>query len=115
MSKAEFLRQDPEEIEAFIRGADLDTELDAKTLIEKVRKDEITIEQIVRALGEAEAALFDADIKGLEVYRSDDAGKNWRRTHEQPIRRVSYTFGYYFGQFGLRRTTSIGSTCWACP
>ncbi|HVF36241.1 MAG TPA: glycosyl hydrolase, partial [Candidatus Saccharimonadia bacterium] len=33
MSKEEFLRQDPEEIEGFIRDADLDNAIDAKTLV----------------------------------------------------------------------------------
>jgi len=98
MTKAEFLRQDPEEIESFIRSADLDTELDAKKLIEMVKKDELTLADLVKQLGEAEAALFDTDIRGLEVYRSDDAGATWRRTHEYPLREVTYTYGYYFGQ-----------------
>ena len=98
MSKEEFLRQDPEAIESFIRSSDLDTELDAKTLIEKVRHDELTMADIVAMLTEAEAALFDSDIKGLEIYRSDDAGASWHRTHALPLREVTYTYGYYFGQ-----------------
>jgi photosystem II stability/assembly factor-like uncharacterized protein len=97
MSKAEFLRQDPDEIEAFIRDNDLDTSLDAKALLEKVRKDEVKMADLVAALSDANAALFDADIHGLEVWRSDDAGATWRRTHDEPIREVTYTYGYYFG------------------
>ena len=97
MSQAEFLRQDPEEIETFIRDHDLDTALDAKALVAMVRKGEVTVAQVVQGLNDAEAALFQADIRGLEVYRSDDAGESWRRTHAEPLREVSYTYGYYFG------------------
>jgi photosystem II stability/assembly factor-like uncharacterized protein len=98
MSKDEFLRQDPEEIEAFIRSADLPVEIDAEILTEKVRKDEITLAQLRARLEDANAALFDSDVWGLTIWRSDDAGATWRRTHDTPLRDVTYTFGYYFGQ-----------------
>lgn len=98
MSKAEFLAQPEDAIEAFIRQNDLDTELDAKTLIAKVASDQVTIADLVRALNDAEAALFNTDIRGLEIYRSNDAGQTWQRTHDQPLREVTYTYGYYFGQ-----------------
>ncbi len=98
MSKEQFLAQDPDEIEAFIRGSDLDTELDAKSLIALIQSDELKIQDLIHALNDAEAALFNTDIRGLEIYRSDDAGANWKRTHERPLSEVTYTYGYYFGQ-----------------
>jgi len=98
MSKEEFLAQDPEEIEDFIRGNDLDPRLDAQRLIAAVRSDSITIDDLLHALQDANAALFSADIRGIEVWRSDDAGASWRRMNPEPIRQVVYTYGYYFGQ-----------------
>ncbi|UCC83955.1 MAG: glycosyl hydrolase, partial [Gemmatimonadota bacterium] len=98
MSKEEFLAQDPEEIEDFIRGNDLDPRLDASRLIAAVRSDSITIDDLLQALQDANAALFSADIRGIEVWRSDDAGVTWRRMNPEPIRQAVYTYGYYFGQ-----------------
>ena len=98
MSKEDFLAQDPEEIETFIRGSDLDTSLDAETLIEMIENDELTLADLLAELDDANANLFNTDIRGIEVWRSDDAGATWRRTHEEPIRQVVYTYGYYFGQ-----------------
>jgi photosystem II stability/assembly factor-like uncharacterized protein len=98
MSKEEFLAQDPEEIEDFIRGNDLDPRLDARRLIAAVRSDSITIADLLQALQDANAALFSADIRGIEVWRSDDAGNTWRRMNPEPIRQAVYTYGYYFGQ-----------------
>ncbi len=98
MSKEEFLAQGPDEIEAFIRSNDLDTDLDAKTLIARIQSDELKIQDLIDALNDAEAALFNTDIRGLEIYRSNDAGATWRRTHERPLSEVTYTYGYYFGQ-----------------
>lgn len=104
MDKAEFLAQDSEEIENFIRDNDLDTELDAKTLIAKVKADEISVQDLVRALNDAEAALFNTDIHGLEIYRSDDAGASFKRTHDMPIEGVYFTYGYWFGQIRVSPT-----------
>lgn len=98
MSREEFLRQDPEEIEDFIRDNDLDPALDAAKLVELVRKGEVTVAQIVKAVEDANANLFATDIRGPEVWRSDDAGGTWRRAHEQPLREFWYTYGYYFAQ-----------------
>ncbi|MEL7061368.1 MAG: glycosyl hydrolase [Acidobacteriota bacterium] len=98
MSREEFLRQDPEAIEDFVRGNDLDTALDAETLIEMVRENELTLEDLLAEIDDANASLFETDIRGLEIYRSDDGGATWRRTHDEPVRDVVYTYGYYFGE-----------------
>lgn len=104
MSKEEFLAQDPEAIEDFIRGNDLDITLDAKKLIKMVKDDEITLEQILEEVSDANANLFNTDIRGLEIWRSDDGGETWARTHEEPIREVVYTYGYYFAQIRVSPT-----------
>jgi photosystem II stability/assembly factor-like uncharacterized protein len=97
MSKEQFLSQDPDEIEDFIRDNDFETALDASTLIERVKKDEVKVADLVRILEAANEGFSDQDVWGLEIYRSDDGGGSWRRTHEQPLREVTYTYGYYFG------------------
>jgi photosystem II stability/assembly factor-like uncharacterized protein len=98
MTKEEFLTQDPEEIESFIRNNDLDSSLDAAGLIEMVKNDQLSLEDILAELDDANANLFNTDIRGLEIWRSDDGGTSWRRTHQEPLRQVVYTYGYYFGQ-----------------
>jgi photosystem II stability/assembly factor-like uncharacterized protein len=42
--------------------------------------------------------LFNIEVKGAELYRSEDGGKTWRKTHEGYIDDLVYTYGYYFGQ-----------------
>ena len=98
MSKEDFLAQDPEEIEDFIRGNDLDSSLDADALIAMIESDELTLDELLQELDDANANLFNSDVRGLEVWRSDDAGQTWQRTHDEPIRELVYTYGYYFGQ-----------------
>ena len=98
MTKEEFLAQDPEAIEDFIRENDLDASLDAKKLLRMVKDGEVTLEELLEEISDANANLFNTDIRGLEVWRSDDGGATWRRTHDEPLRDVVYTYGYYFGQ-----------------
>jgi len=104
MTKKEFLEQDPEAIEDFIRGNDLETSLDAEKLITMVEEGEITLEEILTELEEASPFLFQSDIRGIEVWRSDDGGATWARTHDEPIRQVVYTYGYYFGEVRVSPT-----------
>ncbi len=98
MSKAEFLRQDPEEIELFIRASDLHQDIDAATLKGMIERDELTIADLIRELEDANTNLFTADIRGIQVWRSDDSGAAWRLTHAQSLDQVVYSYGYYFGQ-----------------
>jgi len=98
MSKEEFLAQDPEEIETFLRGEDLDTALDAEALTTKVKSGEVTMADLVAKLEAKDTGFGSVDIWGPSVWRSDDAGATWRRTHAAPLRELTYTFGYYFGQ-----------------
>jgi photosystem II stability/assembly factor-like uncharacterized protein len=98
MSKEEFLAQDKDEIERFIRSSDFDVNVDADKLIEWVKSGEVSIKDIVDQLDDANANLFNADIVGLQVWRSDDGGGNWSITHEGPLDQVVYSYGYYFGE-----------------
>ncbi len=98
MSKEEFLAQDPEELEDFLRGYDFHPELDAASVREQVESGAITLEMLLEALHDGNAELFSTDVRGAEIWRSDDSGASWRRTHDAPLREVTYTYGYYFGQ-----------------
>ncbi len=98
MGRQEFLRQDPVEVEQFVRDNDFDPSVDAKLLIAQVRSGELTMDALRRKLADGNAALFDADVTGLEIWRSDDAGVSWAKANREPIRDFTYTFGYYFGQ-----------------
>lgn len=98
MTREEFLLQDPEEIEDFVRTADLHPSISGEKLTEMVEAGEVTLEQLLAALNDANANLFSTDIEGPQVWRSEDAGATWSITHTEPIRDMVYTYGYYFGQ-----------------
>jgi photosystem II stability/assembly factor-like uncharacterized protein len=98
MDKDEFLRQDPDEIEMLVRRSDFEPTMDAKKLMAMIKSGELSMDQLRAELTDGNAALFNTDIRGLDVWRSDDAGGSWVRANIEPIRDVTYTYGYYFGE-----------------
>jgi photosystem II stability/assembly factor-like uncharacterized protein len=49
-------------------------------------------------LEDANTQLFDTPVKGAELYRTNDGGKTWTKTHEGQLDDVFYSYGYYFAQ-----------------
>ncbi len=98
MDKQGFLLQDPKAIESFLRSHNFPPDLQAEALIEQVKNDEITPQSLVEKLADGNDNLLNVDIKSLEVYRSDDAGDSFYRTHNEGIQQVVFSYGYYFGQ-----------------
>jgi photosystem II stability/assembly factor-like uncharacterized protein len=101
MRTEEFLAIDPDEIEAFIRSQDLPDTMSAETLRADITSGRITLAQLRERLLDGNASLFDTDIRALELYRSDDQGQSFRKTHAEPIREFTYTYGYYFGKLAV--------------
>jgi photosystem II stability/assembly factor-like uncharacterized protein len=45
----------------------------------------------------ANAALFETEVVGAEIYKSLDSGATWKKTHDNYIDDCFYSYGYYFG------------------
>ena len=45
---------------------------------------------------DANTNLFDTEVIGAEIYKTTDAGKTWKKTHNQFINDAFYSYGYYF-------------------
>lgn len=52
---------------------------------------------LVEYLEDANSMLFDTPVIGAELYRSDDGGKTWKKTHEDFLDDIYFSYGYYFG------------------
>ncbi len=98
MYKESFLLLKDSLIEKYLKDNDFDEEYSVERVKNMIRTDSIKPAALVEYLEDANAQLFDTEIKGAEVYRSDDAGKTWKKTHEGYLDHVFNTYGYYFGQ-----------------
>lgn len=98
MDKAAFLATKDNLINDFLRGNGFPRALNAKAIRKKVAADELSPQQLVEYLEDANSLLFDTPVKGFELYHTTNNGKSWKRTHDDYIPRLYNTYGYYFGQ-----------------
>jgi photosystem II stability/assembly factor-like uncharacterized protein len=94
-------------LESFIRRNQFASKYTPTELKRQLKTGKITTTQIANYLGgavDANAAMFGAPIKGAEVYRSTDSGKNWSLVSESDISQLYNSYGYWFGE--IRVSTS---------
>ncbi|MCS6928700.1 MAG: glycosyl hydrolase [Saprospiraceae bacterium] len=96
MSVAAFLQLADEQIDTFLRENRFPEKYSAKKIKELVQKGQITPQTLVEYLEDANAQLFEVDYIGAEVYRSEDGGRTWKRTHDEPLEQMNFSYGYYF-------------------
>lgn len=97
MTAEEFLLQDEKAVENFLRSNNFPPEYTAKKVIEQVKNDQLKPRELVAKMEDGDTNLFNVDIRSLEIYRSDDGGEHFYRTHKQDLQGVVYSYGYYFG------------------
>jgi hypothetical protein len=99
MSKAEFLDQvELEDLAEYLEENNFPERYEAKDILEQIQNDELKPVALVEYLEDANQEFFDTPVVGVEVYRSDDAGQTWARTHNNFIDNVYFSYGYYFGE-----------------
>jgi len=98
MTKAAFMTLSDSVVEKFLRDNNFADEYTGERVKKMVQADSIKPIALVEYLEDADVALSETNVKGIEVYRSDDAGKTWKRTHQGYLDEVVNTYGYYFGQ-----------------
>ena len=95
----QFLALDDKKLNAFLKFPrnGIPTKYSAENLKQDVKSGKLAPNCIWNYLYDANTALFETPIYGAQVYRSDNAGLSWVKTHVKPIELYS-TYGYYFGK-----------------
>ncbi|MDT0630445.1 WD40/YVTN/BNR-like repeat-containing protein [Rubrivirga litoralis] len=97
ISTEDFLALAEDDLNAFLDANNVPYSYTAESILEMVRAGRIEPADLVGFLEDANAQLFDTPVVGAEVYRSDDHGRTWTRTHEGFLDDLFYSYGYYFG------------------
>lgn len=98
ISRADFLDQvTAEDLTAYLEDNNFPEKYKADALIAQIRDGSLDPIALVEYLEDPNRQLFDTPVIGAEVYRSDDAGETWTRTHTAYIDAMYNAYGYYFG------------------
>lgn len=98
MSREAFLALDNKKLNTFLKQNGFQEKYRAQNVKNMVRSGDATPMDVAKYLENANTQLFDTPVKGAELYRSNDGGKTWKKTHEGQIDDVFYSYGYYFAQ-----------------
>ena len=106
MSIQEFNKISDKDLKSFLRS----NRFPSKYTVERIKSDiddeKISPSDLNKYLVDANSELFNTPIIGAEVYRSDDGGNNWTKTHETFLDGVYNTYGYYFGKIHVDPSNS---------
>lgn len=98
MNNQTFLALENSDINKFLDNYGFPRKYNAVDIKKDVERGKVKPLDLVIYTEDANSLLFDTPVKGGEMYRSNDAGKTWNKTHDDYIESMIYSYGYYFGQ-----------------
>lgn len=98
MKSEQFLSLKKEDVESYLRRFGFPEKYTAASVSAAIKNGEYTPAALVEYLEDANTLLFDTPVVGAEVYRSDNQGAQWTKTHEGYLDNLFNSYGYYFGQ-----------------
>ncbi|WP_281989775.1 WD40/YVTN/BNR-like repeat-containing protein [Aquimarina aggregata] len=98
MSTDTFLNLEDKKLNAFLKTNGFQEKYRADNLKQLVRGGTVKPVDLAKYLEDANAMLFDTPVVGAEVYRTDDGGTSWKKTHTDFLDDIFYSYGYYFAQ-----------------
>ena len=101
-----FMAIDVKLLETFLKENGFPKEHSAKSIRKAVRNGALKPSDIALYLSDANADLFDTPVVGAQVYKSENGGQSWTKTHEGFLDDIYYSYGYYFGMIHVEPTDS---------
>ncbi len=98
MSVDAFLELDDKKLNNYLKNNGFQEKYRAANVKQMVRSGAVKPADLAKYLEDANAMLFDTPVVGAQVFRSDDGGKTWSKTHEGYLDDLYYSYGYYFGE-----------------
>lgn len=96
ITKEGFLALSDEKIASFLKQNHFPEKYTVKKVKDIIQKNTLKPIALVEYLEDANSNLFETDFIGAELYRSEDGGDTWARTHSEAIEQMHFTYGYYF-------------------
>ncbi len=96
LTKESFAALDDKKLEQFLRRNRFPAKYTAASVKDLVKTEKVKPTAVYDYLN-VNDGFVNTGIYGCQVYRSDDGGKTWKKTHDKEIGIYS-TYGYYFGK-----------------
>ncbi len=99
MPDSMFFQLDPEEFDKFLKKNRFPKSLNHAQLTSDIREGKYSPDDLL-VYKKDTFNIPEGEVIGVEIYRTDNGGQNWYRTHEKNFdgRLMSYSYGYYFGE-----------------
>jgi photosystem II stability/assembly factor-like uncharacterized protein len=92
------------ELNNALKSAGLREKYRAENIKNFVESSELEPKEAFKVIQDANAALFETEVIGCEVYKSTDGGKTWTKMNQKFIDDFYYTYGYYFANICVDAT-----------
>ncbi len=101
MTKEVFLALDNKVLNAFLKENNFQEKYRAQSIKNSVKNGLVLPKDLAVYLEDANALLFDTPVVGAEVFKSENGGITWTKTHTDYIDGLYYSYGYYFGHIHI--------------
>ncbi len=98
MTAESFLNLEDKKLNGFLKTNGFQEKYRAENVKQMIRSGNVKPIDLAKYLENANTMLFDTPVIGAEVYKSVDGGETWRKTHDDYIDGLYYSYGYYFGE-----------------
>ncbi len=97
MGVDQFLKLDDKKLDNYLKDNNFDEKYNSESVKALVKTGKIKPIDLKNYLEDANFVLLNSEVVGAEVYKSEDGGKTWKKTHENYLDDVYSSYGYYFG------------------
>ncbi len=98
MNVATFLALEDKKLNQFLKMNGFQEKYRAENVKQMVDVGTVKPADLAKYLEDANSALFNTPVIGAEIYKSNDGGKTWSKTHDGFLDDLYYSYGYYFGK-----------------
>ena len=98
MSQEVFLKLDNKKLDNFLKSNGFQEKYRAENVKQLVRSGTAKPIDLAKYLEDANSQLFDTPVIGAEVYKSTNGGQTWKKTHDNYLDDIYFSYGYYFGR-----------------
>ncbi|TDE54967.1 WD40/YVTN/BNR-like repeat-containing protein [Flavobacterium sp. GT3P67] len=92
----EFLKIPNKSLNSILKNYGLTEKYRAENIKHWVQNGYLQPDEAAKVVLDAINSLAETEVIGAEVYKSDNGGKNWTKTHQDFIDDFFYSYGYYF-------------------